>query len=131
MKMLTDRMVFEGQALPFWYGVTYRDPAWRAWVCHPIPLNFLVRWGRALWWFLAREPKADRLESACEAAYERGFRVGQKHGEVLGYNLHGQDLNELKSWRMLADNWRDLAAEGETLIQPLVDAADRIQGAKS
>ena len=41
-------MVFECERVPTWYGVAHKDFARACRVCYPIPINWLVRWGRAV-----------------------------------------------------------------------------------
>lgn len=48
------REVRPEEALPRGYGVAYRDYCRNVTVCTPVPFNWLVRWARDAWGFVAR-----------------------------------------------------------------------------
>ena len=52
MKFKLCQEVGEGGLIPKWYGVAYRCPNKLAYVCYPIPLNFLIALLIKIKWFL-------------------------------------------------------------------------------
>ena len=47
----------EGGQLPTWYGRAWRDPMRAVDVCFPIPLHWVARWARQVWyWFKRCQP---------------------------------------------------------------------------
>ncbi len=107
MRWLTD----EGEELPFWYGLTYRDPSFHGWKCHPIPLNFIVRWSRNLWFFFAQEQKADFIDVAFEAGREAGRKTEARMFEIR----FDSDIKELNRWRSWALGVRETAESGDKI----------------
>jgi hypothetical protein len=74
-KIITRKAIMEGEKIPTFYGVAYRDFAMMQAVCYPIPLNWVVRWGRELYFRLSN-PETNGLEDAIHKAYGRGFDNG-------------------------------------------------------
>lgn len=65
----------EGTELPRFYGFVWRDPRLRRDYLLPIPLNWIVRWGRDGYWKLM-EGKRDRTVND---AYAEGWENGQRY----------------------------------------------------
>lgn len=87
-RIITDRAIFEGETMPPFYGIAYRDIAMRQAICYPIPLNWLVRWGRELYFALRGasgctliNPQMSGLEKMLDEAYRRGVLDGPNHKE--------------------------------------------------
>ena len=65
--------LLEGGKLPWWMGMAYFDDAQGVGVCYVLPLNWIVRWTRALW-RKVRWPAKDLAEAAYSAGLEKGRR---------------------------------------------------------
>lgn len=39
----------EGEAIPWWYGASYRCYLRKVTVCYPVPFHLIVRWTRDFW----------------------------------------------------------------------------------
>ena len=72
-RILTGIQVAQGERLPNWYGVAYREFCADHVICYPIPINLLVRWHHGLKW-LVKKDKA----SALQVAYSAGFAAGRQ-----------------------------------------------------
>lgn len=74
--------IHEGQEIPAFYGIAYRDYLRKCIICFPIPLNWLVRWERALGFWLRRlfpwQNPSDRTGRYHKASYNKGFNAGIK-----------------------------------------------------
>ena len=70
----------EGQRLPHGYGLAYRDYSRDCGVFYPIPLNFLVRIAREIYFILARGVIASRFEKLLKEAEMKGYRWGRVDG---------------------------------------------------
>lgn len=69
----------EGEVFPEWYyGLAYRDFVKHTAVLYPIPLNWIVRWGRNLLHFLAVPQFEDYVEEEKLEAYDVGYEDGRK-----------------------------------------------------
>lgn len=92
-KILTGRDVAEGHRIPFWLGVSYwrwdRDEA----VCHPIPLNWLVRWARQIY-FVLKIPRPTQREQMLNQARQQGFEDGLAAGWDQLASLYEKRLRE-------------------------------------
>jgi len=53
MRITLRRYVHENEWMPTLYGLAWRDYVRGAKVCYPVPLNWLFRWARDLYWWLA------------------------------------------------------------------------------
>jgi len=111
---ITSRALREGARIPKGYGLTYYDACRKESVCHPVPLNVLIRLTRNVKYWLIRRAVRDYQSDAEIRAYQRGTSEARDMYRVIGWNshqlwleknvgllLHGTDeeLNEsLPSW---------------------------------
>jgi len=79
MKLKT--MVKENERLPKFYGIAYRDYLLDVSICYVIPLNWVVRLLRSIYFKLAQPPLTD-FEMREYMAFIRGREQGQKMREV-------------------------------------------------
>jgi hypothetical protein len=75
--LMLQRVIMGGERVPRGYGIAYRDFLMDAVVCYPVPLNWLVRWGRDLARRL-KVPTATKWEGMLVAAYQKGFERGRE-----------------------------------------------------
>ena len=83
--IISDKRINEGEQMPKWYGVAYRDFAMYQAVCYPIPLNIIVAtWNKVLWWLtqpstLYNNDVTDSrsLHKTYSDGYLSGLRAGQ------------------------------------------------------
>ena len=87
----------EGEMIPHWWAVAYRDFDRDVAICYPIPLHLIIRWLRDIrHWFMhigrpgyaeRREhelfmagyrAKADSIDTAFDAGRAEGFQEGRK-----------------------------------------------------
>jgi hypothetical protein len=80
MKIPLEKIKREGEMIPRLYGVAYRNPIGDYTVCYPVPLNWLVRYGRILWWKLAIPKDLDSLERRYLAMRRAWYEAGYKDG---------------------------------------------------
>jgi len=75
---LTPYTVIDGPTIHPWYRVAYFDPRRQLYVCYPIGLHLVIRFGHRLWeWFLAYRPSTlERLlQETINSAYEDGMKA--------------------------------------------------------
>ncbi len=74
------KIVYENEQIPRFYGIAYRDFLVKAIICYPIPLNWLVRWERALGFWLRRlfpwQHLADKTGRYHKLSYNKGYQDG-------------------------------------------------------
>jgi hypothetical protein len=87
------RLVKEGEMIPSGFGVAYRDWLNHWAVAYPIPLNLLVRAGRAIWHKL-KSPRWLRLMT--DRIYKKGLRVetSQGHPAMTKVYLDGREIGQ-------------------------------------
>lgn len=91
--------ITQGQIIPAWYGLAYRENHLDVQVCYPIPINLLVRWWHDLLWWMkrgkedalarayadgrtaGRKFEFDRSRNIYDTGHERGIQVGRKEYE--------------------------------------------------
>lgn len=78
-RVVTLKRRYEGEALPKWYGVAYRDYVTDCDICYPIPLNHLVKHLRLLKWRLYK-PARDHIERQMMTMYHKGYNDGFYEG---------------------------------------------------
>ncbi len=94
MSMLL-QYVPDGALPPRWYGVAWYDYTLHVRVCAPVPLNWLLGWGRLAWYTLASGPRQrleDRIYKASNDwdarrysdAFDRGLQMGLAQGRREG-----------------------------------------------
>lgn len=100
--------------MPFWYGPSYLEHTLMSWVCYPIPLNFLLRYARGLWFWLMRTPRSDLVGSS----YRQGIKWGKdSEARFITRRLNSEirDLNLIRAWilqlKQKADAGNDLAKD--------------------
>lgn len=64
----------EGEEIPFGWAVAFRDFDRGCGVCYPIPIHFLVRWGRDLRYWLMRVGRPGYRERTEHAVFLRGLQ---------------------------------------------------------
>lgn len=84
-KFTLKKYVSQGETLPRFYGVAWRDYARLQAVCYPIPLNWLVFILREIYFLIAYLPKAPR-EKFESRVFSAGFEEGRKIGRLEGQN---------------------------------------------
>ena len=91
-RILTQKMLREGDLLPRWYGSAWRDSSIRAEVCYPIPLHWLVRWARGLYYFAAFSRRRDAIEQAYERGREEGIQIEQRRADIVFISRFSEEL---------------------------------------
>lgn len=74
--------VKEAERVPPFYGVSYPDFIRRVRVCHPIPINWIVRAWRNLVFYLKSPPFSDKMNEVRMHAYWDGAEE-QRRGVIL------------------------------------------------
>lgn len=69
------KTITEGQLLPAWYGIAWRDFYRNTAVCYPVPLNLIAAVGRAAGMFAKHGART--VHSDPRAAYDQGFKAGR------------------------------------------------------
>lgn len=64
------------RAIPWWYGVSYRDPSFRGTVYHPVPFNWLVQWWRSFRFWVLSGSGEDAIGQARVEAFQIGYSRG-------------------------------------------------------
>ena len=82
-KEIADRHLYAGGDVSRWLGVAYHDTSRRVTVFYPIPLNWLIGWGRRAYYFLVHGPR-DRVAELLGVAASRGFTDGYRDGHRDG-----------------------------------------------
>lgn len=82
-KLITAKEVMEGDYIPRWYGIAYRDFLMDRKVCYLVPINWFVRWGREIARIL-KVPRATKWEGILVAAYQKGYKKGHEEGRYDG-----------------------------------------------
>ena len=86
--MIKAKEVREGGCIPFGYGFSYENVAFRSATFYPIPLNFFVAWGRSLWYRVVKGPRNRYLDSIrmnMERDHQKGFNLGYEDGYTQGW----------------------------------------------
>jgi hypothetical protein len=84
MNFLSKRLK-ENERLPKGYGVSYFLLAEGVAICHPIPLNWIVRGLMSFYWFLSF-PKASKWENELREWGSKQFQEGFLKGRSNAYN---------------------------------------------
>jgi len=79
----SERQEFEGEFLPWYYGVAWRDVNRRAYVCYPLGVNILAAFVRRLYYRL-RIGLTDAICVAYDKGHDEGWQRGFKHGFKAG-----------------------------------------------
>lgn len=105
--MLLDEQVAEGIAPPRLYGLAYRDHLHSVGHFYPIPLNYLVQWGRSFWFWLKRGPGPNALDQAkAQARREVWYSPEVRHARQV--ELH------IQVWR------NHIAAQSPDLVRDML-----------
>ena len=75
---MVSRDIPEGELIPRWWGIAYRDFDRNAKVAYPIPLNFLVRWERDLRCWLMNVGRPGYRERIERRTYLRGRESAER-----------------------------------------------------
>jgi hypothetical protein len=87
-KIISARVLEEGQMLPCGYGVAWWLPFSDCAYCLPIPLNRVVGAFRA-WWLQWRRPcDDDPIPIAYHHGHGLGYQEGERHGEERTHRLY-------------------------------------------
>ena len=70
------QMVNEGHQIPKGWGIAYSNWDMTQAVCYPLPFNWIIGWGRNIWFKLMHGPK-DRFRAALSTAEQRGYERGE------------------------------------------------------
>lgn len=81
-RLITFKAIHRGEMIPRFYGVAYHDYPRRVAICYPIPLNWLIRWGRDLYFFLSNAARDDQISQAYKAGFNDGVERGKIHEEL-------------------------------------------------
>jgi hypothetical protein len=81
MKYFSKKQIYEGQALPSWYGIARRQIFLDSLECYPIPFNWIVRAYDAIR-YIMKIPGHSQYEQDMQKAYHRGYDAG-KHQAIL------------------------------------------------
>lgn len=73
--------VLEGEHAPWGYGFAWRSYSEMAVVVYPIPFNFIARWTRELYFWLAK-PRRFWADQFYLDGYEKGREVADKFSEM-------------------------------------------------
>ena len=79
---LTHKQIHEGEIIPRFYGVAYRNFAQDTIICYPFPFNIIVQYWRK-WWMAIRNP-AKRTSDLRDQSYLLGLSDGE---QVKRYEL--------------------------------------------
>lgn len=74
--------IHEGERYPIGYGFAWRNYESRSVEAYLIPLNFLARWGRELYIWLAK-PHYHERDIIHQRAYKLGYATATEHYEKL------------------------------------------------
>lgn len=88
--LLEKRVRDEGGRIPVAYGVTYVDYKRRETVCHPVPLNWIVRGALKAWQWVAY-PK---LELGPHDLQEINIRLNAENGSLRRENARLRQVEE-------------------------------------
>ena len=78
------RFVRAYDKIPVGYGIAYRTFDADGNLCYPIPLNWIARWLRSAWVALQGPGRDTWIEKRELAAYQLGFDIGRRAGEIVG-----------------------------------------------
>lgn len=106
-KLLLQKTVLAGGAVPTGYGIAWKCWDKDAYVIMPIPFNILTSWVRALWYAGIHGYTLDALAKA----EEHGYREGRKEE----FDRH-QRITLLKSNQAFEEGRKSAFAEIEALI---------------
>lgn len=76
--MIVKKVINEGEAIPKYYGIAYRDYLRYQAVCYPIVLNLIIRYLRELYFIIAIPADLSRSEHIVQEAYRQGYEDGLK-----------------------------------------------------
>ncbi len=114
----------EGEVVPFWYGLAYKDFTRDVCVFLPIPINFIIRASREFYWLMMKAwpNKLERkIHEETHAAFERGKQMGREHERNKIYDslteVLQKDFNAI--WNKVADN---------AIAQERIDLINEIRG---
>ena len=99
------KLVFEGHTIPRGYGRAYAVDYAMAWVCYPVPLNWIMNWWHRLYQVLARGPHDPLME-----AFNRGLDKGRE----IERSVHANDGYE----RGQLDGMREILGELQKVFRP-------------
>lgn len=75
------KIISEGEMIPEFYGIAYRDFSRREVVCYPIVINLIIRYLRELYFIIAIPAGLSRSEHIVQAAYRQGYNDGLEAAE--------------------------------------------------
>lgn len=99
-KLFLDIQIYQGDAIPHWYGVAYYDFARDTAVCYPFGVHLLVRWARSVYWWLVWK-RPSRVESELMKAYKYGREYANDEAYEAGYRQGLQDGREASLEQLL------------------------------
>ena len=105
------RKISQGERLPWGWGYCWTSWQSMTFVIAPIPLNFLLRWVRSIYFYLASPQRAKHDEGVRKIihtsyldGYNRGEIVGKKETiKEVGRGLEGG----IKGLENMIDKWRE------------------------
>ena len=92
----------EGAKVPWHLGFCWWNSDFRTATYVPIPLNWVMAWGRTLWFYLMHGPR-DKLMVRYGKAAKREHKRVYEIGYALGYKRGRED--EQKRWDDAFNKW--------------------------
>ena len=83
-------IVNQGERVKYGYGIAWTNYESRSYTAFPVPFNFLFRWLRSVWYFLAKPKKTLQ-----DIAYNDGYNRGYENGKEYGYKKCWKDVIQL------------------------------------
>ena len=81
------KALYEGEQLPFGYGIAWALPHTCRYYCLPVPLNRIIGGFRAFWLQVRRPVEHDPIDDAYRAGYGKGVGNGHETGMEQGIRL--------------------------------------------
>src|SRR5258708_6761486 len=83
--IFSQRRLYEGDVIPWFYGVAWRNFTSNTFTCYIMPFNWVFRWCRDFYWFLAQGPEYQtKIEKMKDEIFQNGYRTGHIQGKRAG-----------------------------------------------
>lgn len=93
-------IIKEGEGIKYGWGIAWRNYHDLSYTAYPIPFNFLIRWLRSLWLFLAKPPlyRTPEYNHGYEEGRLDGFNTGLHVGKWQGIEMGRKIFIEEVDW---------------------------------
>ena len=103
--------ITEGEELRWGYGYCWTNYSRMTFTIAPIPLNFLFRWIRELYFYL-RSPQRSKneqdIQNKMRERYSIGYKDGKKYARANTIREFGEGLNGgIKRFENMIDKWKE------------------------